>query len=72
MSGSRFWSKSFVISALMLTAQSLPAFAGPDFGANGFGSFYYGQAMNDKFLPNSFTDTSPDFTHFSNILWVLT
>jgi hypothetical protein len=38
---------------------------GMDLSLNGFGSFYYGQALNRNLEPNGFSDTHANFTNFS-------
>ena len=45
-------------------AASLPA-QSADFSATGFGSLFYGQALNSALMPITFNDHSPDFTSFS-------
>jgi hypothetical protein len=45
---------------------SAPALA-MDIGWNGFGSAYYGQALNENLLPGGFTHTHSDFTDFSQM-----
>ncbi|MBC7385150.1 MAG: hypothetical protein H7301_03180, partial [Cryobacterium sp.] len=52
-----------VASTLALSSLSKAA----DFKVNGFGSAYYGQALNRELLPYNLSNTNPDFTHFSLI-----